>query len=339
MIDLLENDQRLWELWLSRFDLPAIAVSDYLNIFLNISQERNTIPILSADLTLDAHCLQALLCYLTSLGLLNKNISTFQLTDLAKKYLLPTSEYYWGPALFRTRESQEFERILKSLTDKQRSQLIIDNKNVTNMWEAGKIDFETAKYFTSVMHCTVLSAATIAVNADVFKFTKSLLDVGGGSGCFASLFIKKYMNVSAGIFELPEVCEVAKEFINEDNISDKIQLYPGNFFKDDFPSHFAGILFSNILHDWPIETAKFLLKKAYNALPDGGRIYINEILLNENKDGPKVATAFNLLMSMNHHSQQFTEREVIDMLNNIGFINCDVIRFHPFFSMIIAQKS
>ncbi len=81
-----------------------------------------------------------------------------------------------------------------------------------------------------------------------------------------------------------------------------------------------------------------MLKKSFDALPNNGRIFIHEMLLDEGKCSPITATAFNLLMYVNHGSQQFTKSQLFNLLELIGFKNCDYIKTHHYYSLIIAQK-
>ena len=51
----------------------------------------------------------------------------------------------------------------------------------------------------------------------------------------------------------------------------------------------------NILHDWGMKDKKMLIKKAYEALPEGGAFVIIENII----DDTRSKNAFGLLMSLN----------------------------------------
>lgn len=82
----------------------------------------------------------------------------------------------------------------------------------------------------------------------------------------------------------------------------------------------------------------FLAKKAYAALPVGGEIFINEIVLNEDKTDPVYATTFNLMMHINHGSQQYTYNELCQILQDAGFKDCSRNDAHPHYTIIRAKK-
>ena len=51
----------------------------------------------------------------------------------------------------------------------------------------------------------------------------------------------------------------------------------------------------HILHDWNLEQKHLLLKKAYDALPDGGALIVYDAII----DDERRENAFGLLMSLN----------------------------------------
>jgi hypothetical protein len=51
----------------------------------------------------------------------------------------------------------------------------------------------------------------------------------------------------------------------------------------------------HILHDWNLEEKKLLIRKAYDALPEGGAFIVHEALI----DDDRRENAFGLLMSLN----------------------------------------
>ena len=73
-----------------------------------------------------------------------------------------------------------------------------------------------------------------------------------------------------------------------------MQFHAGDFFADPLPS--ADVLvMGHILHDWNMDEKLVLLRKAHDALPDGGALIIYEAII----DDERRANAFGLLMSLN----------------------------------------
>lgn len=113
----------------------------------------------------------------------------------------------------------------------------------------------------------------------------------------------------------------------------------GNFFiKDNWPNNCDGILLSQILHDWPLEKCKLILENAYSSLPHGGTIYIHEMLLDDDRSSPLTTSCFNLLMFVNHQSQQFNKSELTNLLLSCGFCNPKTIQTFGYYSITTATK-
>ena len=51
----------------------------------------------------------------------------------------------------------------------------------------------------------------------------------------------------------------------------------------------------HILHDWDLDVKEMLIRKAYEALPDGGALIVYEAII----DDERRRNAFGLLMSLN----------------------------------------
>ena len=55
------------------------------------------------------------------------------------------------------------------------------------------------------------------------------------------------------------------------------------------------VMMGHILHDWNLEIKGMLVRKAYEALPDGGAYIVYESIIDDDRS----ANAFGLLMSLN----------------------------------------
>ena len=332
-IDL--HDKLLLDLSLSKYSLAALAVADKINLFRAILDYDGNISKISTGLNIRQQGINALVYFLTAKGFLAINALKVSLTKVSSNYLLPDSDYYWGGAFVFSKiyDSPEYKQIFDSMHSTP-ARLEIQGNNVSEMWENGNLETEVAKVFTNAMQSLNHPAATLAIKSGVFAGINCLLDIGGGSGCFVKAFIDEYPDKHATIYELPEVCRLIEKDLSRKNIS----LSSGNFFTDDLPRGHDGILFSNILHDWQLDKVHLLLKKAYDALPIGGKIFIHEVLLDEDKCGPEYATAFNLLMYINHGSQQYTQNELFNFLSECGFKNLKATKTHVYYSVVSGVK-
>jgi hypothetical protein len=73
-----------------------------------------------------------------------------------------------------------------------------------------------------------------------------------------------------------------------------VEFREGNFFRDPLPE--ADVLtMGHILHDWNLDEKRFLIRKAHEALPDGGALIVYESIIDDDRS----KNAFGLLMSLN----------------------------------------
>lgn len=275
---------------------------------------------------------------LIGLGFITKSGEKISLTPTAESYLLPHGPLYWGPILKPFRDRIEHKKIMDTIQE-DNNQLKFKDKTFTEMWKNGSLPPDAAKSFTERMHASIFGPAIEACKSGLLSSTKNLLDVGGGSGCFSIAFTQLYKSRFATVFDLPSVCAVANEYIFKYRAEKNVSTHMGNFFmKDEWPQDYDGVLLSQIVHDWPIEQCKPIIENAYHALPSGGKIYIHEMLLDENLSSPLATACFDLLMFINHKSQQFTKEILSNLLIDCGFKTPKTTHTFGYYSLTVATK-
>lgn len=127
-----------------------------------------------------------------------------------------------------------------------------------------------------------------------FKKYKTLTDVGGSAGLLSVMVAKQQPHMNCTTFDLPPVELIATQTIRKFNLSDRITVRSGDFFRDSIPSADI-IVMGNILHDWDEEIKLQLMKKAYASLPEGGAFAAIENII----DDERKHNVFGLMMSLN----------------------------------------
>ena len=59
-----------------------------------------------------------------------------------------------------------------------------------------------------------------------------------------------------------------------------MKFLPGSFFTDPLPKADV-ILMGHILHDWDLEQKRMLIRKAYEAIPEGGAFIVFESIIDD----------------------------------------------------------
>jgi hypothetical protein len=134
-------------------------------------------------------------------------------------------------------------------------------------------DPECQALFHAAMGAFTLRSMNGLLDYPELRTVHHLLDVGGNDGTTALQLAARYPEMHITIFDLPSVTQAARHTQSQE-MKDRIQLHPGDLFTDAFPNDVDTILFSHVLEIFSEEQILFLLSKAYEALPVGGKILI-----------------------------------------------------------------
>jgi len=154
---------------------------------------------------------------------------------------------------------------------------------------------------------------------------KTLCDVGGAAGTLSMCVAEKHPHIKCVSADLPEATQIAKRKIAAAGLSDRIQTQDLDFFSDPLPNADV-ITMGMILHDWNLEKKMMLIRKAYDALPDGGAFVVIENLI----DDQRRENAFGLMMSLNMLIEfgdafDFTGADFASWCKEAGFKRTEII--------------
>lgn len=127
-----------------------------------------------------------------------------------------------------------------------------------------------------------------------FSGYETFCDVGGSGGHLSIQVALNNPHMQCTSFDLSVVVPVAREIVENFGLADRVTLAEGDFFKEPLPNADV-ITMGNILHDWGTSDKKMLMKKAYDALPDGGSFVVIENII----DDDRRQNAFGMMMSLN----------------------------------------
>ena len=105
---------------------------------------------------------------------------------------------------------------------------------------------------------------------------RRLLDVGGGDGSFLAAAGRSAPSLEVHLFDLPAVLPQAEARLGEAGLLPRARLHGGSFRTDPLPVGCDAISLVRVVHDHDDLVAQDLLRKAYEALPAGGRLLLAE---------------------------------------------------------------
>ncbi|PTR00834.1 ubiquinone/menaquinone biosynthesis C-methylase UbiE [Mucilaginibacter yixingensis] len=185
-----------------------------------------------------------------------------------------------------------------------------------------------------------ISTGNFVALAQKFDFSaySSLCDVGGAAAVLAVEVAKQHSNISCISADLPQVEPIAKEYIAARGMTDRVKTANLDFFTDEFPKADV-ITMGMILHDWDLPNKMMLIKKAYNALPQGGAFIVVEALI----DDERRENTFGLMMSLNMLIEfgvafDYTGADFARWTKEAGFRKVEVIPLAGPSSAAVAYK-
>jgi cyclopropane fatty-acyl-phospholipid synthase-like methyltransferase len=128
---------------------------------------------------------------------------------------------------------------------------------------------------------------------EAYDFSKHnvLLDIGGGTGAYCISLCQSYAHLSAIVFDLPPVAQMAYGYLGASGLSNRIEVRAGDFKDELLPEGFDVALLADLLSVATEESNRELLRKVYGLLPAGGVVIISGWILDDTRTGPSFAAS------------------------------------------------
>lgn len=153
---------------------------------------------------------------------------------------------------------------------------------------------EALQAFCKAMTGRLLPAARAIAKQFPWRRYQTFADLGTSEGALPVEVALAHKHLNCTGFDLPPVRGVFEEYVASRGVADRVRFQPGNFFNDPIPR--AQVLsMGAILHDWNLEEKRALIRKTYEALPDGGALIVFEWLIDDARSKHVAA----LMMSLN----------------------------------------
>ena len=296
----------------SRIILSAVE----LNIFDQLSVNELSSSELAAKINAVPASLEKLLNVLASLNLLVKKHTKFSNSASSAKFLVKSSPDFLGGVMHQNHLWDTWSKLSEVVKSK-------DAKKKSDINQSGD---EWLKAFIAAMHARGISRAKSVKTLIDFTGVNRILDIGGGSGVFASTFIKDDASMSAVIFDLPNVVPITREYIDKDNMSERISTLSGNYIIDDIGSGYDLIFLSAVIHSNSYDENALLIKKCASALNRNGKIAILDYIMNDDRTSPIGGAIFaiNMLVGTDEGTT-YTETEIKEWMSVAGLKDFSLI--------------
>jgi predicted O-methyltransferase YrrM len=182
------------------------------------------------------------------------------------------------------------------------------------------------------------SAETVIRHIRPLEF-RCLLDVGGASGTWTAAFLKACPPGRAILFDLPAVIPLARRRFDEAGLSGRITLVAGDYSSDPLPGGADLAWVSAIVHQNSRQENRDLFGKVAEALVEGGRIAIRDMLMEPSRTEPVAGALFavNMLVGTGGGGT-YTFEELREDLESAGFVEAVAAHREPSMSSILVAR-
>ena len=157
-----------------------------------------------------------------------------------------------------------------------------------------------------------------------------LIDIGGGSGAYCIAAAQDNPELRALVLDLPPVAEVAREYIAEHGVSDRVSAQACDFTADPFPQNADVAVMASNLPMYNRDVIASVVAKAHDALNVGGSFHLIGETLDDDRKGPISAAYWGLGQALHHsHGLAHTQADCIGYLKAAGFAGVNVAEFVP----------
>lgn len=170
----------------------------------------------------------------------------------------------------------------------------------------------------------------IAHLIEIEKSNSLIVDAGGGGGYLAREIKKLNRSAQVKVLELPEVCSI----YNNSELNEEIDYLKGDFLLN-WNIKADVIILSRVIHDWPDEQVEVILRNAYKALNDNGKLFIIEMLLSEYSYNGALC---DMHLLANTGGKERNLNEFNQLLSSAGFRVGTVVKPQSVVSIIKAEK-
>lgn len=301
-------------------ELLTIAVAHY-DIFGRLSKTPLTLADLGKALSLQQRPMVVLVTALRAMGLLDEVDGKLTVSALAREHLVPGASFDVGDYVGLAAQSPGVLAMLNLLqtnrplgTNEEAGTAFIYRDGIESAMEKE----ESARHFTMALAGRAKNVAPKLASAIPADEINVLLDVGCGTGIYSYAMLQRNPNLKAILFDRPEVLKIASEMAEQYGVNDRVQFVAGDMFSDDLPSGADAILLSNILHDWDVQTCKDLVATCGKLLPAGGRLFVHDVFLNDELDGPLPIALYSASLFSFTEGRAYSAAEYKDWIEAAG---------------------
>lgn len=311
----------------------ALFAALTLDVFTRLAGGAKDLPTLARETGVAPHRLDTLLAVLTSHGLLVRQAGGWVNAPACERYLVRGR-----PADFGDYYRFQVDRLIYPALLHLNAGLAGDRARLAPAFDV--LSPSDADDFARAQHAGSLGPAHLLAQTVDLAGCGTLLDVGGGSGAFSIVLCQTHGDLRATIVDYPNMIAVARRFVADAGLGDRIRFVPGDAARIDWPDGQDVVLMSYLLSAVPADAIDGLLARAWRALRPGGLLLVHDFMLDDARDGPPLAAAWFLVyLAWSPDNVSFTVGDVRARLARHAFVDADARPLvHEVTTLVTARR-
>lgn len=183
----------------------------------------------------------------------------------------------------------------------------------------GATDPQTTATYSELMADSQVLVAEDTLAMTTFSDCTHVLDVGGGTGAFLAAVGASNPALRMTLFDLPAVVPAATARFAAAGMMDRVRIVPGSFRDEPLPRGADLISLVRVLYDHADETVIALLRSAYDALAEGGRVLVSEPMTGGDTPQRPGDAYFALYCMAMRTGRARSQAEIAALLSQAGF--------------------
>lgn len=311
----------------------AIMAATRLGVFAALSKEPSDSRSLAARLSCDERGLHSLLEALVNCHYLREINGKFELSPSIVKWLSPDEPQSVNWFLEFNFDNWELMSHLEESIRTGKSFDLHSKLTDVDQWR---------RYMRGLHDLSKIAAKEMVMRCSIGGSPKRLLDIAGGHGGYSAAFCRKYRQLRATIFDLPQVTDIGTEIVKDyyGDVADRIEFTQGDLRADSLGSGYDVILLLNAIHHFDSDQVQRSFKEIFNALTPGGTFIILDQLKAAGASTSYLGSLAQLLFLVMTNGTSYDLQQVTAWLEKTGFSNvrCKKMWTGPGASFVIAQK-
>ena len=294
-----------------------------LDLFTYLADEAKDVTTLAASVGAIPSRLAMLLEALRQMGITSAEDGKWSLTSFAQKMFLPNPEH---PNLYMIPVAKAMANLSDNFYLKL-ADAVRGNMNFKAEVAYPPVTREDNLYFEEIHRSNAHFAIMLLLEEADLSTAKTLVDVGGGIGDISAALLKKFPQLDSTILNLPGAVELVNENAIEKGVADRLRGVAVDIYRDAYPEADA-VMFCRILYSANEQLTDMMCKKAWEALPPGGRLLILDMIIDD-PENPNFDYLSHYILgagmpfSVLGFKQQSTYKEILESL---GFRDVRTVR-------------